>query len=249
MSYQDKLAALLEKRGDVKRNIPREQMIRESIEYREAIPSANGALATWTPVESSGRSPKDTYLVKRPESEGTIDWNSPNNIPLDPATIDMVIEDALKVLGEVPRVYAVDRLVGADPNYALPVHTVLDKALYALFIDNMFRPWSDEIAKQSCFSDRHFTLIALPYQKLDPKRYEGRLRVDPRLGHTSTMCVAMDFDRWIGVVYGSAYCGSIKKLIFTVMNYASARPFGHREDDALGGRLPSPSGRRRARLE
>ncbi len=29
----------------------------------------------------------------------------------------------------------------------------------------------------------------------------------------------MDFDRRIGVVYGSAYCGSVKKLIFTVMNY------------------------------
>ncbi len=33
------------------------------------------------------------------------------------------------------------------------------------------------------------------------------------------MCVAMDFDRRIGVVYGSAYGGSMKKLIFTVMNY------------------------------
>jgi phosphoenolpyruvate carboxykinase (ATP) len=29
----------------------------------------------------------------------------------------------------------------------------------------------------------------------------------------------MDFDRRLGVVYGSAYCGSVKKLIFTVMNY------------------------------
>ncbi len=29
----------------------------------------------------------------------------------------------------------------------------------------------------------------------------------------------MDFDRRIGVVYGSAYGGSMKKLIFTVMNY------------------------------
>ncbi len=73
--------------------------------------------------------------------------------------------------------------------------------------------------KQSVFKDKPFTLIALPYEKLDPKRYAGRLREDPRLGHTSTMVVAMDFDRRLGVVYGSAYCGSVKKLIFTVMNY------------------------------
>ena len=38
-------------------------------------------------------------------------------------------------------------------------------------------------------------------------------------GQTSNMAVAMDFDRMLGVVYGSAYGGSVKKLIFTVMNY------------------------------
>jgi phosphoenolpyruvate carboxykinase (ATP) len=33
------------------------------------------------------------------------------------------------------------------------------------------------------------------------------------------MAVAMDFDRHLGVVFGSAYAGSVKKLMFTVMNY------------------------------
>ena len=194
-------------------------MIRDAVEHREAIPAACGALATWTPTDSNGRSPKDTYLVRNPESEDTIDWNSPNNIPLEPDTFDMVLEDCLMTLETTDRVYVTDRLVGADPAYALPVHTVGDKALSALFIDNMFRPWSDAAVASSCFSRRHFTLISLPYHKLDPERYKGRLREDPRLGHTSTMCVAMDFDRRIGVVFGSAYGGSMKKLIFTVMNY------------------------------
>ncbi len=45
-------------------------MIEEAVKNREAIVSANGALATWTPPESTGRSPKDTYIVRRPESEG-----------------------------------------------------------------------------------------------------------------------------------------------------------------------------------
>jgi phosphoenolpyruvate carboxykinase (ATP) len=38
-------------------------------------------------------------------------------------------------------------------------------------------------------------------------------------GKTSNMAVAIDFDRRIGIVYGSAYGGSVKKLMFTVMNY------------------------------
>jgi len=33
------------------------------------------------------------------------------------------------------------------------------------------------------------------------------------------MVIAMDLDRRIGIVYGSAYCGSVKKLMFSVMNY------------------------------
>jgi phosphoenolpyruvate carboxykinase (ATP) len=33
------------------------------------------------------------------------------------------------------------------------------------------------------------------------------------------MLIATDFDRGLGLVYGSAYCGSMKKLIFTAMNY------------------------------
>ncbi len=33
------------------------------------------------------------------------------------------------------------------------------------------------------------------------------------------MAIAIDFDRRMGIVYGSAYCGSVKKLMFSVMNY------------------------------
>jgi phosphoenolpyruvate carboxykinase (ATP) len=81
----------------------------------------------------------------------------------------------------------------------------------------MFRPIPKEI-QGSVFAERPFTLLVTPYEKLDRDRYKGRLRqmVD---GRTSNMVVAMDFDRRIGVVYGSAYGGSVKKLIFTVMNY------------------------------
>jgi len=219
MSLERRLTELLRAHGGVRRNMPRERMIREAVANREAIPAACGALATWTPPESTGRSPKDTYMVRRPESEATIDWTSANNIPMEPSTFDMLVDDALAALADADRVYVTERVVGADPAYALPVHVVGDFALTALFVDNMFRPWSEEIVARSAFRDRHFTLLVLPYRKLDPARYEGRLRVDPRLGHTSTLAVAMDFDRRIGVVCGSAYCGSVKKLIFTVMNY------------------------------
>ena len=217
MDFDRSLAQVLG-RSDVVRNPSRVRMIEDSIEYREAVTSACGALATWTPTESTGRSPKDTLCVRRAASEATIDWDSPNNIPIDEETFDMILEDAFALLAGKQHVYEVDRVVGADGTYALPVKLVTDRALTALFADNMFRPVPDDLSK-SVFSDRPFTLVVVPYDKLDANRYKGRLRTDPRLGHTSTMVIGMDFDRRIGVVYGSAYGGSVKKLVFTVMNY------------------------------
>ena len=217
MDFESMLAKLLEQPSVVK-NVVREQLIRDAVKRREAMVSAGGALATWTSPESTGRSPQDTLTVQRSESSGTIDWDSPNNIPIDEETFDMVIEDAFSTLAEKRCVYEMDRVIGADPSYALPVKLISDRALTALFADNMFRPVPEDI-ERSVFADRPFTLLALPYDKLDPVRYEGRLRVDPRIGKTSTMVIAMDLDRRIGVVLGSAYGGSVKKLMFSVMNY------------------------------
>jgi phosphoenolpyruvate carboxykinase (ATP) len=217
MRFQRSLAELLRRHPDVQHNLPRREWIERAVTRREALVAANGALATWTPPESTGRSPKDTYLVRHEESEGGIDWDSPNNIPMEPETFDMLIEDALKVLSGKEELYVTDRVLVADTSYAMPVKVVADRALTALFTDNMFRRVPADI-ERSIFANQGFTLVAAPYDKLDRHRYGGRLRKLPD-GRTSDMAVAMDFDRRLGVVIGSAYGGSVKKLMFTVMNY------------------------------
>ncbi len=216
-SHLESLTGLLEGHPNVIFNPDRQRMIQEVVDHREAVVSANGALATWTPTESTGRSPRDTYIVRHPASEGNIDWDCPNNIPMEPETFDMLVQDTLAVLSEKKRLYVTDRVVGADSSYAMPVRMVTYWAASALFTDNMFRPLPDDI-ERSIFAKRGFTLLVAPYSKLDRARYKGRLRKLPG-GQTSNMAVAVDFDRRMGVVHGSAYAGSVKKLIFTVMNY------------------------------
>ena len=198
-------------------NITRVEMIKQAVGNEEAVISANGNLVTWTPPESTGRSPKDTLIVKRAESENTIDWNSPNCIPLEPKTFDMAFEDALKLIKNKKNIYTTDRVIGADSLFALPTKVITDQALTALFTDNMFRPIPSDLGK-SCFANKEFTLLVLPYNKLDKDRYNGLLRKLSD-GTTSDMIVAMDFDRRMGIIIGSAYGGSVKKLMFTVMNY------------------------------
>ena len=217
MNLKDKLNEAVKSHQKVFDNISRKELIRHSVDNKEAIVSESGALATWTPPESTGRSPKDTVIVKRTESEANIDWSSPNNIPIDEETFNMAFKEALEFINQKGQIYVTDRVVGADVKYALPVKVVTSHALFALFTDNMFRPLPDDIEK-SIFNNDGYTLLHLPYNKLKSEKYKGLLREMPD-GSTSNMIVAMDMDRKIGVIVGSAYCGSIKKMIFTVMNY------------------------------
>ncbi|HOP25561.1 MAG TPA: phosphoenolpyruvate carboxykinase (ATP) [Candidatus Sabulitectum sp.] len=220
MSLLEDLDGLLARMGSsVRENISREEMIQAVVDRREAVVMDCGALATWTRVESTGRSPKDTVIVKRESSEGTIDWTSPNNLPIQEDTFDMAWEEILEVFQGDGELFVTDRVIGADPRYSLPVRVVTDNALTALFTDNMFRPCTEKDLEKSIFRDRRFTLLASPNNKMKHEKYEGRLRSNPSLGHTSNMMVGMDMDRGLGIVFGSAYCGSIKKLMFTVMNY------------------------------
>ncbi len=217
MNFLVQLADLIAKKENVHINPKRRDLIKAAVKNKEVLVSASGALATWTRIESTGRSPKDTLTVRRPEIEAEIDWDSPNNLPLAPDTFAMILEDALALVAKKDKLYVTDRVVGADSRYALPVRTVSDHAKTALFTATMFRPEPRDI-QRSIYHDQPFTLLALPADKLDRQRYAGRLRKLPD-GSTSDMVVAMDFVQRIGVVIGSAYMGSVKKLMFTVMNY------------------------------
>ena len=217
MEFYSKLTKLLDSHPNILEDISRTEMIQQTIDNAEAVISANGSCTTWTPIESTGRSPQDTMIVLHPESEADIDWNSPNNIPLDPETFEMILEDTLKTFSDKDNIYITNRVLSAETSYALPVRTICDQSLTALFTDNMFRPVQEDIS-ESVFANNGFTMLVLPYDKLDRDRYKGRLRTLPD-GEASNMAIVMDFDKRIGVVYGSAYGGSVKKLMFTVMNY------------------------------
>lgn len=217
MDLMTKLNDLIRGHKKVIDNPSREMMIQESVDNREAIISESGALATWTAPESTGRSPLDTVAVKRASSEMHIDWTSPNNIPVTEETFDLAFLEGIDLMMKKEKIYITDRVIGADSAYALPVRVVTSKSLIGLFSDNMFRPVPSDISK-SIFYNKGFTILSLPDDKLIREKYEGRLRRMPN-GKTSNMIVAMDFDRRLGVIIGSAYCGSLKKMMFTVMNY------------------------------
>ncbi|MFP4621430.1 MAG: phosphoenolpyruvate carboxykinase (ATP) [Bacteroidales bacterium] len=78
---KSKIDLLLKAKDHVLRNLRQEKIIRYVVDNEEAIVSRQGALATWTSRESTGRRPKDTVIVRKHENKEMIDWDSPNNIP------------------------------------------------------------------------------------------------------------------------------------------------------------------------
>lgn len=219
MSLLDRLDSFVtQHRDSIRQDPPRREMISDAITFKEALVSKSGALAFWTPPESTGRSPQDTVTVKRPESEKLLDWDSDNNIAIEESTFDMIFDDALGMLANKQRIYTTRRAIGADPEWSLPVTTITDHALTALFTDNMFRIPPAGI-ENGAFGKRPFTLLVLPDDKLTADRFVGRLRMDPDTKKPSTLVVAIDYDRRFGIVVGSSYLGSVKKLMFTVMNF------------------------------
>ncbi len=212
MSFFDNIDALMARQRKTNINTDREELIRLSLERGEAIRAANGALATWTRPESTGRSPADTHIVCHPESEGKIDWG-PINHPMQPEVFAMLEAEAMAMLGKAGDVFENNRYLGADGKYALHVRTITASTLTALFASNMFRNKPDDV-HQSVFDDNPYTIVVLPYHKLDPAKYRGILR-----DKDTDMVIAMDFDRRLAIIIGNAYMGSVKKAMFTVMNY------------------------------
>ncbi len=201
---------------DLEDKIPvlnRTELTRKALEAKEVFVSQNGALLQWTPPESTGRSPQDTYIVDHPAISGNIDWASPNNNPISIDQADKLLEEALNIMQRCPQKYITRRVIGADSKYALPVVTYTDNATTAIFTENMFRPSPVDI-DLSLFYRCPFRLVVLPRQfpsdSLTPVRRDGK---------KSKIVIFMDFHRNIGLVFGSSYLGSVKKLMFTVMNY------------------------------
>jgi len=197
-------------------NPSRRFLIHESIENKKCFVLNCGTLATITPEKSTGRRPHDTYTVKRDENLNKVDWASNYNNPIDESTFDLLINDALNIFKLKPKVYTLDRFVGSDDLYTMKVKVISDNPLSLLFIDNMFR--NDQDISKSIFNGKDFYLLVLPNDFIDTSKYENLLKPDKN-GKISNIFIGIDYERHCGLIIGSSYMGTMKKLMFTIMNY------------------------------
>lgn len=178
-------------------------LVEHALMRGEAQLASNGALVVRT-GKYTGRSPKDKFVVARPEYESLIDWG-PVNQRMEPQIFEQLLARVTAYLHNRP-LYVQDCFAGADPRYRLPVRVITEYAWHNLFAKQLFiRPSREELHDFR----PGFTVLSAPGFKTDPT-------VD---GTRSEVVIALDFRRRIVLIAGTAYAGEIKKSIFTVMNF------------------------------
>jgi phosphoenolpyruvate carboxykinase (ATP) len=177
--------------------------------YEHAVQRGEGLLAECGPFcavtsPHTGRSPKDKFIVREPDSEHHVWWGAVNH-PLAPEHFERLRADVICHLN-AQDLYVRDVFAGADADYRNAIRFVTPSAWHALFVHNMFlRPTDADLA---VFAP-HWQVFHAPEMQADPAIHGTR---------TGTFIV-ISFARRVVLIGGTRYAGELKKAIFTVLNF------------------------------
>jgi phosphoenolpyruvate carboxykinase (ATP) len=180
-----------------------------SMLYAHALARGEARLAEGGPLvvdtgRHTGRSPKDRFVVREPESEDRIWWGEVNR-PLEEDHFEVLRDKVVARLDDVDELYVVDAFAGADPAHRIGVRVVTESAWHALFAKTLFiEPTDDELEEHRPDA----LVLHAPSVEADPEEDGTR---------TETF-VVLHPTRSEVVIGGTEYAGEIKKSIFAVMN-------------------------------
>ncbi len=178
--------------------------------YERGIVTKLGAVNVDTGI-FTGRSPKDKYVVREPNTEKDVWWAEPGKKGSDNKPITQEVWDKLKQVSvnqlNGKKLYVVDAYAGANTDTRLSVRFIMEVAWQAHFVKNMFiRPSNEELSE---FKPDFVVLVASktnnPYWK------EQSLN--------SEVYVAFHLTERMALIGGTWYGGEMKKGIFSVMNF------------------------------
>ncbi len=185
-------------------NLGPSMLVEQIVRREEGMLGHLGAVIVNT-APHTGRSPNDKFIVKDPSvADDPIDWGKINH-PISPEHFDRLAWKAEAYL-QGSDVFVHDLVVGAHPQYQLPIRVITDSAWQSLFARNLFVR-----IPQERFPDAvpQFTVISVPGLQADPQTDGTR---------TGTF-IALNFSRRMVIIGGTRYAGEIKKSVFSIMNY------------------------------
>lgn len=189
--------------GPVYWNLTTAQLYEEAVKRSEGVVAHGGPLVVET-GKHTGRSPKDKFVVKEPQTLELIDWGDVN-VPISLERFEHMYAKVLAYL-QHKELFVQDLLVGADPRYQRKVRFINELAWHNLFVRSLFlRPTADQLAD----FEPEITVIHVPNLHADPLKDSVRTE-------TFVLC---DFNQKVVLIGGTGYAGEQKKSIFTFANY------------------------------
>jgi phosphoenolpyruvate carboxykinase (ATP) len=175
-----------------------------------AVSRGEGELAKDGPLvvktgKHTGRSAQDRFVVRNGTSEGAVWWGKSNR-PMDAEAFDRLHADFLETLKARDTLFVADLYGGSQPEHRVNVRVINELAWHNLFIRTMLvRPEADEL---SGFVPE-YTIIDLPTFKADPERH----------GCRSETVIAVNLEKKLILIAGTAYAGEMKKSVFGLLNF------------------------------
>ena len=168
-----------------------------------------GAVNVMTGIYT-GRSPKDKFLVMDETSKNTVWWTSDeyknDNKPVTENAWKVLKDLAVKELSN-KRLFVVDCYCGANEATRLKVRCIMEVALQAHFVTNMFiRPSKEEL------KDFEPDFVVYNASKAKVENYK-------ELGLNSETAVVFNLTTKEQVILNTWYGGEMKKGMFSMMNY------------------------------
>ncbi len=188
--------------GAIHYQLPPAAWVELALARDEGVLADNGAFVASTGAHT-GRSPRDRYLVAEPLSQADIAWG-PTNRPMEPIVFDRLLHRVLAYL-QGRDLFVCDASACADPDHALPVRLIADRAWHALFAQSLLRraPGTDAA------SEAGLTILCASGMHAEPV-LDGT--------HSDTFIV-LHLARGLVLIGGTEYAGEIKKAVFSVLNY------------------------------
>jgi phosphoenolpyruvate carboxykinase (ATP) len=179
-----------------------------SLLYTHALVRGEARLAEGGPLvvdtgRHTGRSAKDKFFVREPESEDRIAWNGVNQ-PISEESFEGLRGKVIAHLEEND-LYVLNAFAGADPAHRLAVRVLTGSPWHALFARTLFiDPTEDELADH----EPDTLVLHAPAVEADPEED----------GTRSETFIVLHPSRAEVLIGGTEYAGEIKKSVFTVMN-------------------------------
>ncbi|MGK2966416.1 MAG: phosphoenolpyruvate carboxykinase (ATP) [Tepidiformaceae bacterium] len=188
-------------------DLPTPLLYEHTLRRGEGFVAHKGPLVVDT-TPYTGRSPKDKYVVREPDSEADIWWGDVNH-PMEPEVFDALYNRVTEHLS-ARDLYIQDLHAGADPAHRLDVRVITESPWHALFCRNLFilpRLFATSDEFEPFVTD--FTIVHAPNFEAEPERD----------GTRSEVFICISFSRKILLIGGTRYAGEMKKSVFSVMNY------------------------------